>query len=460
MTMSLRPSPGRWRARVRAAALLLAGLAAGAPAPAQLGLPRVPLPNLPRELPRELPRVPTPQGPTLSLPSVRADVVRELLRDHADQLEADPAGEPVRRREIVLLAPAAATLEAARALGFVVLREQTLPELELAQVVLRPPPALGTAEALARLRAIDPDVDADFNHLYLRSATAAAEGAASAAAPMPAPLPASAPAAAAAAATATATAPRVGLVDSGIDRRHPALRAQPMQTWGCDGRESPSQHGTAVASLLVGQDGAFRGSAAGATLYAADIYCGQPVGGAVEQLVAALAWLARERVAVINLSLVGPANRVLERAVAALHTRGHLLVAAVGNDGPAAPPMYPAAYPGVVGVTGVSPLRRVLPEAGRGPQVMLAAPGSELAVARPGGGYTVARGTSFAAPLVAGLLAEGLPAPDRAAAAAVLARVAQDAQDLGAAGPDPVYGQGLVAERVRVAPERVRASAR
>ena len=170
--------------------------------------------------------------------------------------------------------------------------------------------------------------------------------------------------------------------------------------------------------------------------------------------------MAREQVAVVNVSLVGPANRVLERAVTAMNDKGHLIVAAVGNDGPAAPPLYPATYAGVVGVTGVTPARRVLPEAAQGAQVMLAAPGSELAVARPGGGYVVARGTSFAAPLVAGLLAETLQAPDRNAAAAALARVALGAEDLGAPGRDPAFGLGLVAERARIAPARVQAAAR
>ena len=55
----------------------------------------------------------------------------------------------------------------------------------------------------------------------------------------------------------------------------------------------------------------------------------------------------------INVSLVGPRNALLERVVASLVSRGHLIVAAVGNDGPAAPPLYPAAYDGVVGVTAV-----------------------------------------------------------------------------------------------------------
>ena len=45
----------------------------------------------------------------------------------------------------------------------------------------------------------------------------------------------------------------------------------------------------------------------------------------------------------MNISLVGPRNALIERAVSAAQRRGVILVAAVGNDGPAAPPLYPAA---------------------------------------------------------------------------------------------------------------------
>ena len=94
--------------------------------------------------------------------------------------------------------------------------------------------------------------------------------------------------------------------------------------------------------------------------------------------------------------------------------RGHLIVAAVGNDGPAAPPLYPAAYQGVIGVTAVDAKHHVLLEACRGKHLALAAPGADLraADAADATGYKEVRGTSFAAPLVAGLLARVLDAPD------------------------------------------------
>jgi subtilisin family serine protease len=81
-------------------------------------------------------------------------------------------------------------------------------------------------------------------------------------------------------------------------------------------------------------------------------------------------------------------------------------------------------------------------------------------VAGAGGGYVAARGTSFAAPIVAGLLAQDLAQPDPQAAAAALARLEQGALDLGAPGRDDVFGFGLVGEAARTPPERVAARRR
>jgi hypothetical protein len=452
MSTPQHPPTFRRRPALCVAALLVA---LALPAQAQLRLPSLNTPHLPA-----LPSTPVTAPlqdtlrQTVPLQDLRRSTVRELLRRHAGTLEADPAGEPMRRQELLLIAPAQATLDAARALGFTLLREQDLPELGLRHVVLRPPADVGTAQAAERLRALDPQLEVEFNHLYTRSGEVTTPGAASSGA-MTHPSRA-----------------RVGLIDSGVERRHPALRQATVNGWGCDGAEHPSPHGTAVASLLIGRDTGFAGVLADATLYAADVYCeraaergarggarDQAMGGSVDVVAQALAWMARERVPVINVSLVGPANRLLERAVRALVSKGHLVVAAVGNDGPAAPPLYPASYPGVVGVTGVTTARRVLPEAAQGAQVMLAAPGAELAVARPAGGYVVARGTSFAAPVVAGLLAEALHEPDAQQAAAALAQLAARAIDLGAPGRDPVFGHGCVGEAVRTPPERVQARA-
>jgi subtilisin family serine protease len=106
----------------------------------------------------------------------------------------------------------------------------------------------------------------------------------------------------------------------------------------------------------------------------------------------------------VTVSLVGPANPLLDGAIRLARDKGVTLVAAVGNDGPAAPPAYPASYPGVVAVTGIDGRGRPLPEAGRALHVDFAAPGADMQAAATQGGKSAVRGTSFAAPLVAGRL--------------------------------------------------------
>jgi subtilisin family serine protease len=430
-------------------ALLLAGglCSTGMPALAQLGgLQR--LPNLP-----SLPSVPAATQDTnrtlrqldrnvlapLDLQGLRLRTIDELLSRDPDRYERDPNSELMLRGELSLYAPSPALLDAARAAGFVLLRERVLDALEVRVVVLRAPKGSSTAAALATLRAMAPDAVIDFNHVYVGSG------------PDPAPAPA-------ASIDRSPLVPeaggiRIGLVDGALDTRHPALRDADIRLRRCTQPQRPSPHALAIASLLVGRAGAFHGVAPQATLFAADVGCGD---SAVDAIADALGWMVQERVPVINVSLVGPPNRTLELIIAAVVRRGHLVVAAVGNDGPAAPPLYPAAYPGVVGVTGVDTGRRVLPEALQGPQVMFSAPGAQLAVAAGGRDYAAARGTSYATPLVAGLIALHLREARPDAAARTLAALARDAIDLGPPGRDTVYGFGLVGEGQRIDPLALR----
>ncbi|MGA2562898.1 MAG: S8 family serine peptidase [Steroidobacteraceae bacterium] len=375
-----------------------------------------------------------------SLTDVRALRVRELLRTHRAQLEADPDGNPIVRAQIVAFSPAPEVLDRARALGFTVLREQTVQALDARIVVLRTPRGSDTRRALRQLRAADPAGTYDFDHIYLESGTG--------------------PEQTVQADTSRASAPaigssvRIGLVDGGVDATHVVFRNVDIERNGCDGKVFASAHGTAIASLLVGKSVLFNGVMPGAQLFAADVYCGLATGGAVDAVVDAIAWLTQQTVPVINVSLVGPPNLMLERIVKLAVAHGYLIVAAVGNDGPAARPLYPAAYPGVVGVTAVDAHRKVLLEAVRGPQVSFAAPGADMAAASLSNSFTAVRGTSFAAPIVAGMLAQSLHAPDTQAASEAIESLAQQAIDLGARGSDPIYGRGLVGEQFRIIPSK------
>src|SRR3546814_10782006 len=66
----------------------------------------------------------------------------------------------------------------------------------------------------------------------------------------------------------------------------------------------------------------------------------EPAGGNASAIARALGWLVQRGAAVTTISLVGPDNKLLATAVSRAQQRGMLIVAAVGNDGPAAPPAY------------------------------------------------------------------------------------------------------------------------
>jgi subtilisin family serine protease len=115
-----------------------------------------------------------------------------------------------------------------------------------------------------------------------------------------------------------------------------------------------------------------------------------------------LAW--KQHAQVVNLSLVGPANPLLERAVNRLDDLGAILVAAAGNEG-TDEARYPAAYPSVVGVGALDAEGARYVRSNGGPSAEIWAPGVEVISTVPGGAFAFASGTSFAAAYVSGALA-------------------------------------------------------
>lgn len=419
-----------WRRRI-AGWIGTAALLAAAPAWAQIGpLPPVGLPNLPSSVTDRLPAVSDIDrlGDRVADRALQAPSrLRGLIRRSEGALQADPLGWPVVADEIVAIDLSASARARALDVGFTVVREERLEALDLTMTVLAPPPRLSLSRAVKQLRDLDPEAEVAFNHVYT---PAGGEGMVEKGEPAP-PGP-------------QASGARLGLIDTGVEATHPALTGSRITQRGFAGPPRMGAHGLAVASLMVGRSGAFSGGDPGAALLVADIYGGQTAGGSSTGLAQALAWMVEQGATVVNISLVGPRNALVERAVARAQARGVTVVAAVGNDGPAAPPLYPAAYDGVVGVTAVNARDRALPEAARGPQVDFAAPGADMAAAAQAGTWTSVRGASFASPIVAGLLAREGGGPD------AIEALTRSARDLGTRGRDPTYGAGLVGAASRV----------
>ena len=141
-------------------------------------------------------------------------------------------------------------------------------------------------------------------------------------------------------------------------------------------------HGTAIAALLVGRRGSQTpGLLPDAKIVAVDAFYRD--GGTADRtdvmsLVAGVEALVERGVQVMNLSLSGPPNEVLQKAIEAAQAKGIVVVAAAGNNGPGAEPSYPAAYPGVIAVTAVDQNLNVYRRATQGAYVDLAAPGVNI----------------------------------------------------------------------------------
>lgn len=325
----------------------------------------------------------SPTRLTQRLAAARAARITELLRRHGDSVELDDRRQPARRGVILLTGAKPTSIEALRRAGYGVASE-AVEGIDLSVSRLIVPQGHSLLRAIKQVRSIAPEAEASADNLYFPSGGRTMSAAATLANAVPLGSRAA------------------GLIDGGV-ARHPSLTGGIEQRGFARGAPKASSHATAVASLISGT-GIVRGAAPGASLLAADVYGDDPAGGGAFAITRALGWMAARGVSVVTVSLVGPDNPLLAGAIRLARDKGVTVVAAVGNDGPAAPPAYPASYPEVVAVTGIDKRGRILPEAGRGRHVDFAAPGADMNAANVDGGKSPVRGTSFAAPLVAGRL--------------------------------------------------------
>ncbi len=241
---------------------------------------------------------------------------------------------------------------------------------------------------------------------------------------------------------------RIGVIDGPVDLA--GLRASNVSVVArsvldADDEPGDRDHATSIAKVIAAAShrGGLPGIAPGARLYMAEAFArnGSKDEMRLDTMVAALGWLVSERVELINLSLAGPRNRVLARAMQAAAARGAILVAAAGNDG-RDEVAFPAADPNVISVTAVDARKRRYRSANIGNEIDLAAPGVDILIPGPGEA-TYRSGTSYAAAVVSGLIAREL-ARNPLKQDEILNRLSDRAEDLGRPGRDSEFGWGLV----------------
>jgi hypothetical protein len=376
-----------------------------------------------------------------------------------------PSAGSYRSNEVLAVNLSAEGLAKAREASYQLVERIDLPEFGLTVSRLRPPETLNAVSGRERLFELLPDDGFTLNRVYASYRLGAGRGGATAsvAAQSGRGCPAERcfggalinwqPRLA-----ACASGVRIGIVDTGFDEGHPAFAGARYvyKEFAPEGSEpAPNQHGTGVLSLLAGNvDSGTPGLIPDASYVVANAFFadagGQPVSDTA-QMLRALHWLKKNNVAVVNLSLAGPEDELLHHAVQELTKAGTVVVAAVGNEGPAAPPSYPAAYEEVIAVTAVDRNLAAYRYANRGDHIDVAAPGVDVWTALPGRREGPQTGTSFAVPFVTAVVAVALPqsglAPDDDPAAVkrrVLAQIEGNVRNLSGRGRDPTFGAGLV----------------
>ncbi len=286
------------------------------------------------------------------------------------------------------------------------------------------PSGLSGDAALAKLRSLDGRATFDLTHYYgLQFAPQGSVERGAGAATLP----------------RRAGALTVGMIDTAV-AQHPALAATDItqRRFGNDAPSAPQTgHGTAVASILA-SEGSRR-------LIVADVFRGTPQAPftSADAIAKSLEWMAERGINVVNISLAGPRNAILDRLIERASAHGMVVVAAAGNGGPTAPPAYPAALGSVVAVTAVDAQSRIYRYANQGDYIAVAARGVAEPAAAPGGSIARYSGTSFATPHIAAWMARCL-SEKNAKASHCRSRLLLAARDAGAPGRDPIYGWGIV----------------
>jgi len=402
---------------------------------------------------------PKTEAPVAAYQPSSAGIERKGGADLRSVFDPDKEMQP---NELLIINPPANFTDTIRRLNYTQIERFTFQGLGFAVARVRIPPGMALSQARAQLGVEMRGVVIDYNHRYdasqdpRRQNSVAGQMAGSAADQM---KKSGKIMSLAQAAIGWRNVPatcgkgiRLGMIDSGVDTSHPVLKGQDIEFRSFHSENASmgdSEHGTAVAALLVGKpsDSGLGGLLPGAMLKAANMFEKSPTGantGNLMSLLRGLDWLVRQKVSVINMSIAGGNNAALERGIAAATQRSVLVVAAAGNWGRADKPAYPAAIDQVFAVTAIDNYEGIYEYANKGTYIDFAAPGVNMLTAAPGGGAKRQSGTSFAAPFITAFVALEIANGRGGSPAVVQASMAKLAKDLGPSGRDTTYGVGEV----------------
>jgi len=209
----------------------------------------------------------------------------------------------------------------------------------------------------------------------------------------------------------------IALLDTGVDNYHEDLDSGKIETIDFTreglGKFLTDIHGTALCGILAARPKNGKGiiGLAPASKIHVIKVCKRISQSSIQAttntftLAEGLDYAIQKRVHIINVSIGGPRDRIIEKLINRARADKIVIVAAAGNGGPRSPPPYPAAYAGVIGVTAIDQNLHLYTKATQGCFVDIAAPGVDVFSLKPGNRYNFYTGTSFATAYVAGIIA-------------------------------------------------------
>jgi subtilisin family serine protease len=240
---------------------------------------------------------------------------------------------------------------------------------------------------------------------------------------------------------------KVAVLDSGINKDHPALKGKIHKSFNAIQPNQPIEdhygHGTPIAGIIAAEDsgGEMSGLAQSVSIYDVKVL-DKKGNGKVADLVKGINWCIQEKVDIINISSGFQVDdQQLKKAVEEALSSGIIIIAAAGNTlGQEAD--YPARYEGVWSITSVNSNMVRSSLAARG-KVDFAATGTKVLSINKDGDLETFSGTSFAAAQISGYTARILDREHKGIKN-IYKMLQREAIDLGETGPDQDYGHGLV----------------
>jgi len=247
----------------------------------------------------------------------------------------------------------------------------------------------------------------------------------------------------------------IAVIDTGVSTGHDDLFAKVLAgrnvAQDADGVDDHVGHGTSVAGIAAAMSNngvGIAGVSWGSPILPVAVVDDSGL-GTTRHIAKGMVWAVQHQARVVNVSFAPlQTDRTVLRAAQFVRARGGLTLISAGNDGATyATPKNPAAL--FVGALNADAQRASFSSAG--PFVDLTAPGTGILAPALDGGYRGVSGTSFASPIVAGAAALVWSVRPDLRPATVADLLLSTARDIGPAGRDDEYGEGVLDTQAAVA---------